>query len=177
MERRLLLGWTPLLVIALAGTARGDEGHDATATTCSYSVSGGVMSHATWGATSGGACTVDFFEGTTTASGKVTALVIEASSPELRSVKVRLRFVRGPAGGVESPFTKGLGVFVGRAQIIGSDGVEWVAITRTQGDFRLELTSIRPDGLHGTVQVELPVSNLSPTIRNPLRLLTFRASF
>jgi hypothetical protein len=183
-----------VLMIGLSTTASGDNGisgdddvenhqlHDASPGTttpdasnpCWFTASGGVMSRATWGATSSGVCGVRFID---KSAAQVKQLDIEAFSPELRSVKIGLRFVRSPMSGLVTPDRTTTDPFVGDATVIGWDRVEWVARTRMQGTFRLDLTSIRPDELHGTVVVELPVSNLSPHQGNPLRLLTIRASF
>jgi len=180
-----------VLIIGLGTRASGDTGgtggtgasphHDASigapppdaSTSCWFTVSGGVTSRATWGATSSGVCTIDFFRDAT--KSQVRMFVIKGMSPELRSVKVSLRFVGGPMSGVDSPAS--MGPFVGDATVIGWNRVEWIARTQMQGTFRVDLTTIQPDEIHGSLEIDLPLSNLPTHAGHPLRLLTLRASF
>ncbi|MEZ4262405.1 MAG: hypothetical protein R3B36_25205 [Polyangiaceae bacterium] len=97
--------------------------------------------------------------------------------------------MRGPSSGAATPGSYGSATlpFVGKATIVGANGIEWFGNAGLQGTFRLSLTSARRFRteagtsleLHGTLELELPPANLMARHPSapPHPPLIFRASF
>lgn len=180
------------VLLALAATTgsrevdaqgRADAG-DAAASAiaaCTFTVTGGLPS--------AGTCTAQMLhrerdDGSTASDG----VVITADSPEFEGISAWFVFMAGPRSGVVRPFG-GDGdpsPFVGRAEVRSRKGVEWFGSSGVQGTFIFDLASAtrtKTDGaigyiVHGELMIEMPVSNLnSANPRNPLRILTLRATF
>ncbi|MEZ4262417.1 MAG: hypothetical protein R3B36_25265 [Polyangiaceae bacterium] len=156
---------------------------DASRAACSFQASGAATSH---GACSARAVLDLAADGARNDEG----LEIEATSSELRSVNIWISFMDGRArsgaalpGAIRSPTLP----FVGKATIVGANGIEWFGNAGIQGTFRLSLTSARRFRteagtsleLHGTLELELPPANLMARHPSapPHPPLIFRASF
>ncbi len=167
---------------ATDGGARDSAPADASRAACSFQASGAATSH--------GACSVRIiFEVGRDGSGHGDGFAIVASSAEIHSATAWLRFMRGPSSGAATPGSYGSATlpFVGKATIVGANGIEWFGNAGLQGTFRLSLTSARRFRteagtsleLHGTLELELPPANLMARHPSapPHPPLIFRASF
>ncbi len=167
---------------ATDGGARDSAPADASRAACSFQASGAATSH--------GACSVRvIFDIAPDAAHNPSGFAIAASSQEIPSAKMWLRFGDGPPKpGVVKPRSFGSGLpFVGEATIVGANGIEWFGNAGIQGTFRLSLTSARRFRteagtsleLHGTLELELPPANLMARHPSapPHPPLIFRASF
>ena len=145
--------------------------------------------HASGAATSQGACSARIiYDVAADAAHDARGFEIAAASREIQSAKIWLRFLDGrPQSGVAQQGRFGAVPFVGKATIVGANGIEWFGNAGIQGTFRLTLTSARRFRteagtsleLHGTLELELPPANLMARHPSapPHPPLIFRASF